>query len=1025
MESVIYNFTEKMSGLLQMERQAELDESASLLSKFSLKELEKRNLAITKLSIKDVSTGIYGKILLHLSRPQRKVAKEYDDGESKITKFSPGDIVGLFQAQSTEGSDRIDGIVYKVNEDQIVVSFREMHDFESLRQPLSLVILANEITHKRCKEALETIRTRQNQRLIEVLFEIQEPQVQDDIEYLQNLTYYNQGLNTSQRLAIEKCLSSTDVSLIHGPPGTGKTTTVVELILQAVDKQKAKILACAPSNIAVDNIIERLSVSNPNLFIVRIGHPARLMDSVQQFCLDALISSRAEYGKQTNEIRKLINKLNQKLQKSKSKQERKEIYGEYKQLKKDLKQIEQRHINDIFTRADVICCTLTSAADKTLSRFIENKMQDQLFDMLVIDECAQSVEPACWIPIKNAKKLVMAGDHKQLDATVKSDEASKKGLSLSLFERVMKFKNKNQTMLNEQYRMNEKIMSWSNQAMYDGNLKAHIDVKDRLMVDLYQNNTEEIINNPLLFIDTAGALIECDLVIQVLKELISLGIKKSDIGVITPYNAQVNMIKKAIRFQEELHTHVDRAKIGDRIEVSTVDGFQGREKEVIIISMVRSNPKGEIGFLSNERRMNVAVTRAKRLCTIIADSGTVSKNSFLKALIQYFKDNAIIRSAFDYQGNSDVRIMYGQYQSQGIDEQTLIKRNEQRAIQGDTKQGLSQAEKNKLKKERKKQKKQGEDQNKDQNQEEEKGGDQGRYKFQKANQRDNMTQDEKDQQDQIREQELHAIIDDFFSEPNVVAYNFPSTLNGWERQVVHAYCEILSLGHESKGNGMSRYITISKGKQVAEEQKQQEQKPKSLKEALNQHKVINTQSQAEPQDIQQIQQQNLTQNSQLSEYLQKRKQQEEQKSQQQTQQQEVKKEEKKKEKKKKSKASKQVDQTSGKAEQMDDLDFLDSIISLNKQCHYHVCRVSIELFYCTCKYCKNRFCADHFQPEKHLCEKDYEASLTNNNAFKSQNNQVLKDRAEAARKELEAKRQAKPTKKQAEQTTTSGKAKKK
>jgi len=201
--------------------------------------------------------------------------------------------------------------------------------------------------------------------------------------------------------------------MIHGPPGTGKTTTVVELILQAVDKQRAKVLACAPSNIAVDNMMERVHEANPKLKIVRIGHPARLLESVQHLCLDALVSSQSDYAKQTNDIRKEINKLNKKVLKCKTKAERKEIWGEYKMLKKDLRSIEQGYINEILSGASVIFCTLTSACDKTLVRYIKSpRLQDNLFDLVVIDECAQSIEPACWIPLRHAKKLVMAGDHK-------------------------------------------------------------------------------------------------------------------------------------------------------------------------------------------------------------------------------------------------------------------------------------------------------------------------------------------------------------------------------------------------------------------------------------------------------------------------------------------------------------------------------------------------------------------------------------------------------------------------------------
>ena len=161
----------------------------------------------------------------------------------------------------------------------------------------------------------------------------------------EELQYYNKGLNESQKLAIRRCLASRDVSMIHGPPGTGKTTTVVEMILQAIDNQKTKVLACAPSNIAVDNMMERVHEANPKLKIVRIGHPARLLESVQHLCLDALVSSQVDYAKQTNDIRKEINKLNKKVLKCKSKAERKELWGEYKMLKKDLRSIEQAYIN--------------------------------------------------------------------------------------------------------------------------------------------------------------------------------------------------------------------------------------------------------------------------------------------------------------------------------------------------------------------------------------------------------------------------------------------------------------------------------------------------------------------------------------------------------------------------------------------------------------------------------------------------------------------------------------------------------
>lgn len=663
-------------NLLDLERKAEIEENEALLSQYSFKDLERRNLALTKMTIEHVSTGVYGRILLHLTRQ----AKADDDTASMLRRFSPGDIVGLFQSGygKEPGQEGAEGVIYRVSNKELVISFNEMHDFENFKQPLSVCLMANQITHERCLRALETLSKNEqakgsaNSSMINVLFERERPNTLELTQLQEQYgdilaTPYNQDLNSAQKKAILTCMASQDVSMIHGPPGTGKTTTVVEFILQAVKHQKTKILACAPSNIAVDNIIERLAQAEPKLNIVRIGHPARLLESVQKFCLDALVFKGNEYGSQTASVRKDMNKLQLRLNKTNEKNARKEIYAEFKMLKKDLRQIEHQHINQILSSADVICSTLTSAADKQLSNYARNKLQDGLFDLVVVDECAQAIEPAAWIAINQGKKLVMAGDHCQLDPTVKSNQADKAGLSRSIFERVQSFKVHTNTMLVEQYRMNEAIMDWSSKAMYKGKLQAHDSVKDRSLNDLLK--LDEPQDSPLLLVDTAGSLMhesvdtqdgkrgigqlteskqnegEADIVMRILEEYEQIGLQQSHIGIITPYSAQVSLLRKMVR------------NAGKNYEVATVDGFQGREKEVIIISMVRSNPSKTVGFLANKRRMNVAVTRAKRMCVLICDSGTVGSDKFLKGLVKYFKDNGNSRTAFEF--GDTVKIGYG------------------------------------------------------------------------------------------------------------------------------------------------------------------------------------------------------------------------------------------------------------------------------------------------------------------------------------------------------------------------------
>ncbi|KAK1282076.1 hypothetical protein QJS10_CPB22g01375 [Acorus calamus] len=452
---------------------------------------------------------------------------------------------------------------------------------------------------------------------------------------------YNKNLDHSQRSAISKALASQDVFLLHGPPGTGKTTTVVEIILQEV-KRGSKILACAASNIAVDNIVERLFPFRVKL--VRVGHPARLLPQILDSALDAQVL-RGDNSGLANDIRKEMKVLNGKLLKAKDKNTKREIRKELRTLAKEERKRQQLAVKDVIKNADVVLTTLTGASSK--------KLDDTTFDLVIIDEAAQALEVACWIALLKGSRCILAGDHLQLPPTIQSVEAEKKGLGKTLFERLADlYENKVMEMLTVQYRMHELIMNWSSTELYDSKIEAHASVAGHMLHDIEGVQKSSSTEPTLVLIDIAGCDMEekkdeeestmnegeAAVAIAHAKRLVEGGVRPSDIGIITPYAAQVVLLRI-------MRSKDDKLK---EIEISTVDGFQGREKEAIIISMVRSNSKKEVGFLSDKRRMNVAVTRARRQCCLVCDTETVSSDKFLKRLVEYFEEHAEYLSASEY-----------------------------------------------------------------------------------------------------------------------------------------------------------------------------------------------------------------------------------------------------------------------------------------------------------------------------------------------------------------------------------------
>jgi DNA polymerase alpha-associated DNA helicase A len=435
---------------------------------------------------------------------------------------------------------------------------------------------------------------------------------------LRTIEWNDPSLNESQRDAVKFALASKEVALIHGPPGTGKTHTLIELILQFL-KQNLRLLVCGPSNISVDNIVERLA--QHKVPMVRLGHPARLLPSVLNHSLDVLTRTSEAAGI-VRDVRKEMDEKQASIRKTKSGKERKQIYTDLRELRKEYRVREKSCVENLVRGSKVVLATLHGAGGFHL--------KNENFDVVIIDEASQAMEAQCWVPLLGASKVVLAGDHLQLPPTIKSlnmkDEKGKRvngvkdattGVTLetTLFDRLLKLHGpKIKRMLTTQYRMHEKIMAFPSEELYESKLMAADSVKLRLLKDLPGVDHTEDTNEPLIFFDTQGGDFpekaedeeatkklsslgesksndgEAALVKMHVGNLVSAGVKPNDIAVVTPYNAQLAMLSQLLK-----ETYPE-------IELGTVDGFQGREKEAVVVSLVRSG--GEIGFLAEKRRLN-------------------------------------------------------------------------------------------------------------------------------------------------------------------------------------------------------------------------------------------------------------------------------------------------------------------------------------------------------------------------------------------------------------------------------------
>ena len=547
------------------------------------------------------------------------------------------------------------GTVSYVDGDRMVVTVPDSAPLLELQQstdPIGVQLSFDETSYKLMFEALDRVMKAKNNRLA----------------YLRDLFYSHQKagrfsfepmkfpwLNPTQERAVNEVLWAKDVAIVHGPPGTGKTTTLVEAINETLMRE-SQVLVCAQSNMAVDWISEKLVDRGIN--VLRIGNPTRVNDKMLGFTYERRFESHADYP-QLWAIRKAIRELRKNRKKGSE-----NYHQKMDRLKSRAAEIELRINSELFGEARVIACTLVGSAHRLL--------EGMKFGTLFIDEAAQALEAACWIPMKRASRVILAGDHCQLPPTVKSIAALRAGLGKTLMERIAENKPEVVTLLKIQYRMNDEIMRFSSDWFYGGKVESAPQIKYRSVLDydhpitwIDTSNEENQItiegedapedsastsssvsaanqNSDLNFKEqfvgeSFGRInkAEAELTLLTLAEYFTkIGKQRVlsesiDVGIISPYRAQVQYLKKLIKKYEFFKPY------RRLISVNTVDGFQGQERDVILISLVRSNDEGQIGFLKDLRRMNVAMTRARMKLIILGNKDTMTKHPFYKKLWEY------------------------------------------------------------------------------------------------------------------------------------------------------------------------------------------------------------------------------------------------------------------------------------------------------------------------------------------------------------------------------------------------------
>lgn len=623
----------ELERLLEIERREERARHAIERSALSLEGRQERGHALLDLKAAD-SRSLAGRVLVELvpARPGREIPS---------TLIGAGSLVHVVRRRS-EDDEEVSGVVARLSRTHLSLALDgPPPDWVELGN-VCLELLPNDVTYERQRSGLRRLATAEGKtfdRWRGLLVGDRAPEFE-----VHSGAQSSPRLNPEQNEALSLALAARDVALVHGPPGTGKTTVLAAIVERAVARGE-RVVAAAASNLAVDNLLERVVASG--LRVVRLGHAARVTEALLPYTLEEQIQRHEAHGI----ARDLLDEAHGLLARSRKQAARGRSADRFAQARAARREAgklfaeareRMRAVREqIVASAHVVFATCTGAEVDLLDR--------QELDLAVVDEATQATEPSVLLPMLRARRAVLAGDPCQLPPTVLSPDAARAGLARSLFERLLAMHGpKIARMLREQHRMHERIMAFPSRALYSGELRAHPDVADHLLAELEGASRSEALREPIVFLDTAGKgfedqagedgesrhnLQEAELVALRVRALIDAGVTPACISVIAPYSAQVQVLRSLLPI--------------DGLEIDTVDGFQGRENEAVVVSLTRSNAEAEIGFLADIRRMNVAITRARRHLLVVGDSATVGAHPFYRGFIEHVTEVGGYRSAWD------------------------------------------------------------------------------------------------------------------------------------------------------------------------------------------------------------------------------------------------------------------------------------------------------------------------------------------------------------------------------------------